>query len=201
MVLVIGDGARAYGLRRERCARGQRSSGAGSRRGPISWVSYRISSRHERNTFCTRPCARQDLSAPWIPGPVVNLPRLHCRPLHPVADHESQRIIVARRKTATRQTKGQVSTGPVWRRIDASHLVPLVTAAPEFPNGEVKLAQPVLAMVGLLTNTPSMFAARETGIQRTRLRNRSSESSQQRSVPRVSLGSHLVESRCRVTVS
>lgn len=51
-----------------------------------------------------------------------------------------------------------------WRRVNAPHLVALVRAGVEFPDGEAEMLQPEPAPADLLTHTPSVFAANEMAI-------------------------------------
>ena len=48
-----------------------------------------------------------------------------------------------------------------WRRINAPHLVALVKAGVEFPNGEARMFQPEPAPEGLFVHTPPILAAEE----------------------------------------
>ena len=51
-----------------------------------------------------------------------------------------------------------------WRRVNAPHLVALVKAGVEFPDGEAEMFQPEPAPDDLFTHTPSVFAASEVSI-------------------------------------
>jgi transposase-like protein len=51
-----------------------------------------------------------------------------------------------------------------WRRINAPHLVALVKAGVEFPDGEAEMFQSEPAPADLFTHTPSVFAASEVSI-------------------------------------
>ena len=53
-----------------------------------------------------------------------------------------------------------------WRRVNAPYLVALVKAGVEFPNGESEMLQSEPAP-GVLSLTPSVFAAEETLIHNT----------------------------------
>jgi transposase-like protein len=48
-----------------------------------------------------------------------------------------------------------------WRRVNAPHLVALVKAGVEFPDGEAEMFQPQPAPADLFTHTPAVFAASE----------------------------------------
>jgi len=48
-----------------------------------------------------------------------------------------------------------------WRRVNAPHLVALVKAGVEFPNGEAEMFQPEPAPEDLFAHTPSILAAEE----------------------------------------
>jgi transposase-like protein len=51
-----------------------------------------------------------------------------------------------------------------WRRVNAPHLVALVKAGVEFPNGEAEMFQSEPAPADLFTHTPSVFAASDVSI-------------------------------------
>ncbi len=51
-----------------------------------------------------------------------------------------------------------------WRRVNAPHLVALVKAGVEFPDGEAEMFQSEPAPADLFTHTPSVFAANEMAI-------------------------------------
>jgi hypothetical protein len=51
-----------------------------------------------------------------------------------------------------------------WRRVNAPHLVALVKAGVEFPDGEAEMFQSEPAPIDLFTHTPSVFAASEVSI-------------------------------------
>lgn len=51
-----------------------------------------------------------------------------------------------------------------WRRVNAPHLVALVKAGVEFPNGQAQMFQPETVSEDLFTRTPSMLAASEAPI-------------------------------------
>ncbi|MGD2177910.1 MAG: transposase, partial [Anaerolineae bacterium] len=51
-----------------------------------------------------------------------------------------------------------------WRRLNAPHLVALVKAGVEFPDGEAEMFQSKPAPADLFTHTPSVFAATEVSI-------------------------------------
>jgi transposase-like protein len=51
-----------------------------------------------------------------------------------------------------------------WRRVNAPHLVALVKAGVEFPDGEAEMFQPGPAPTDLFTHTPSVLAASEVPI-------------------------------------
>ena len=53
-----------------------------------------------------------------------------------------------------------------WRRVNAPHLVALVKAGVEFPDGEAEMFQSESAPVDLFTHTPSVFAASEVSIHK-----------------------------------
>jgi transposase-like protein len=53
-----------------------------------------------------------------------------------------------------------------WRRVNAPHLVALVKAGVEFPDGEAEMFQSEPAPVDLFTHTPSVFAASELSIHK-----------------------------------
>jgi hypothetical protein len=51
-----------------------------------------------------------------------------------------------------------------WRRVNAPHLVALVKAGVEFPNGQAQMFQPDTVSEDLFTPTPSMLTASEAPI-------------------------------------
>jgi len=51
-----------------------------------------------------------------------------------------------------------------WRRVNAPHLVALLKAGVEFPNGEAEILRSEPALQDLFTDTPSIFVARELSI-------------------------------------
>ena len=53
-----------------------------------------------------------------------------------------------------------------WRRVNAPHLVALVKAGVEFPDGEGRMLQPEPASADLFTQIPSVFAATEVPIHK-----------------------------------
>lgn len=53
-----------------------------------------------------------------------------------------------------------------WRRVNAPHLVALVKAGVEFPDGEAEMFQSEPAPANLFTYTPSVFAASEVSIHK-----------------------------------
>ncbi len=53
-----------------------------------------------------------------------------------------------------------------WPRVNAPHLVALVKAGVEFPDGEAEMFQSEPAPDDLFTHTPSVFAASEMAIHK-----------------------------------
>jgi hypothetical protein len=55
-----------------------------------------------------------------------------------------------------------------WRRVNAPHLVALVKAGVEFPDGEAEMFQSGPTTDDLFTHAPSVFAASEVSIHKIR---------------------------------
>jgi len=97
---------------------------------------------------------------------------IHLRTTNPI---ESTFSIV---KARTKKTKGAgsrkaglamafkllLAAEKRWRRVNAPHLVALIRAGVEFPNGEAEMFRPEPASEDLFTHTPPIFAARELSI-------------------------------------
>jgi putative transposase len=97
---------------------------------------------------------------------------IHLRTTNPI---ESTFSIV---KARTKKTKGAgsrkaglamafkllLAAEKRWRRVNAPHLVALIRAGVEFPNGEAEMFRPEPAPEHPFTHTPPIFAARELSI-------------------------------------